>query len=1284
MAVSLGFVQASEINSVKTGTCTINSGSSSVTCSLPSPILDMGKTFLVFQASSSNNKPESSNVRCYINNLNSITCSRKATTGTVDIRWYTAEFISGASVQHLKPTCAGKITNVPISLVDIDKTFLLFSMERGGGTQSGDDFKTIRLTSPTNVEISQSSGGCDNDKYSLQIVEFQDSSVTRGQTGPLQGANMGVTGLSPVDPSKSILIYSYRSKGSGSNLCEVMISGSIPSPTSLEFERGCFGTQIDNLVWERIEFTDTTKVQQLSTSLALGIGTSIQPINTIDIDTSLALAGGQWTAGQGIGKTSFSSDDIIGAAVATHTLTQNNLQLDRSYTEGISQWTSYVIDFGSQTNQTPTNQSPIANAGPDQTISDSNNDSFEIVTLDGSLSMDPDGIITNYEWREGANVLGTSQTITSTFSVGVHNITLKVIDNAGESGTDNVLITINPPTSIVFPGATWEVRTPEEVGLNSSVLDQFASSIGGQGVIIKDGYLVKSWGSQTTKFDWASAAKPVVSTLLFFAIEEGILSGVNDLIFNWGWALTPEDQTMTFHHLANMISGYSRGEAPGEAWAYNDYGIKLYKLTMERVFGTSLNDAALQRLSALDFQDGGLFGSRGGLGISTTPRDFARIGWFWLNKGNWDGVQLLPEHYFDNYRKPHVAGDLPRTTIIGSDYLGIGTDGGGSDQTAYGPGIYGYNWWFNSNVGVSNQTTWPDAPLDTFQANGHWNQEVMTVIPSLNMVVAAKGSWGSFIPGDNNSGMNQKLKLLVDAVLEEQRLDPIVSNPQPSGNLPSNTTEVNLSVSTNKDATCKFSAFPGIPYNNMNNTFSNTGNLVHSEPRTNLSNRTHNYYVKCSDLSGNQNTVDTVISFTILNPDLFPPTAPTNLNAIPISSNRIDLSWEASTDDIGILEYNIYRDGAFISGVPGTTHTDNNLVENTTYVYAVTAIDLSGKESNHSNNATATTPISNINNLLVASYSLDEGIGTIVNDNSNNGNNGTITGATWTMGKFDGALDFNGVDNFVSINNSQILDITGNQITLSSWVNPRNTGIAGGSRIISKRTDGGGSDVYSLYIDSGKFRFRLDGTDMISTSGFPLNQWTHVAATYDGVNKKIYINGVLDSSQAKTDNIDSSSRGVYLGHREAESRWFDGMIDNVRIYDTALTAQEIIEDMNTPIGNGTYSCGNNICEEIIGESCSTCPLDCGVCPVNNPPAIMIQTANIYGIAPFTPQFQSMVFDPENNTVSYFWDFGDNTNSTLTNPSHTYQNPGTYYVTLKVTDSGNLESQASLTVLVLPN
>lgn len=102
------------------------------------------------------------------------------------------------------------------------------------------------------------------------------------------------------------------------------------------------------------------------------------------------------------------------------------------------------------------NQAPTANAGPDQVASDSDGDGFETVTLSGSGS-DPDGIITAYEWKEGATVLGTSPTLTHSFSVGNHTLTFTVTDNGGATGSDTVAVTVNanqPPVANAGPDQT--------------------------------------------------------------------------------------------------------------------------------------------------------------------------------------------------------------------------------------------------------------------------------------------------------------------------------------------------------------------------------------------------------------------------------------------------------------------------------------------------------------------------------------------------------------------------------------------------------------------------------------------------------------------------------------------------------------------------------------------------------------------------------------------------------------------------------------------------------------
>jgi hypothetical protein len=349
--------------------------------------------------------------------------------------------------------------------------------------------------------------------------------------------------------------------------------------------------------------------------------------------------------------------------------------------------------------------------------------------------------------------------------IGRDSFTFRVSDGAGSSRLATMSVVVQH-----YPGATWETRTPDQVGLSSSVLNAFAGSIGGVGSIVKDGYLVHAWGDQTAKEDWASAAKPVLHTLLFFAVQEDRIESLDDPIGAWvlagtGGTLRPEDESMTFAQLMNMTSGYAVIDAPGVAWAYNDVASNLKNRVIGAIFGEPLDGSLLARLAPLQLEDGTLLTTRGGYGVSTTTRDFARIGWFWMNHGNWRNQQVVSSTFFDDYMRTQVPGAMPRSAGPDLDYLNVGTVGGGTDQAEYGPGLYGAAWWFNDTVGTTGLRAWPAAPLDMVQANGHWDREIVVMIPSLNLLVAARGAWGAFVPGDPSSGMNQRLGLLTSAVV---------------------------------------------------------------------------------------------------------------------------------------------------------------------------------------------------------------------------------------------------------------------------------------------------------------------------------------------------------------------------------------------------------------------------------------------------------------------------------------------------------------------------------------
>jgi PelA/Pel-15E family pectate lyase len=328
----------------------------------------------------------------------------------------------------------------------------------------------------------------------------------------------------------------------------------------------------------------------------------------------------------------------------------------------------------------------------------------------------------------------------------------------------------------VFPGEHWESKQPAEVGLNGELLNRFAVNVGGDGCIIRDGYLVTSWGDMTRHKDWASAAKPVLSTLLLLAVQEKRIASVDARVQDLGWALTAKDASMTFRHLANMVSGYGLSEKPGEAWGYNDFAIQLYAQSLEKVFGDSLERVLHDRMEAVQFEDGEFFGSRDGTGVTASSRDFARLGWLWLNRGKWKNTQVLDQKLFDACFRVGVPVGTPRAVSQTDDYLKIDSYGGGTNQTASGPGVYGFNLWFNT-VLESGERVWPALPADAYQANGLWNRDTLTVIPSWRMVIASRGAQpGKFEPGAVRSQYNQNLQLITQAVGETSFRDGTEEN----------------------------------------------------------------------------------------------------------------------------------------------------------------------------------------------------------------------------------------------------------------------------------------------------------------------------------------------------------------------------------------------------------------------------------------------------------------------------------------------------------------------------
>lgn len=439
----------------------------------------------------------------------------------------------------------------------------------------------------------------------------------------------------------------------------------------------------------------------------------------------------------------------------------------------------------------------------------------------------------------------------------------------------------------------------------------------------------------------------------------------------------------------------------------------------------------------------------------------------------------------------------------------------------------------------------------------------------------------------------------------------------------------------------------------------------HSVTLTGLTaNATYNFHIRSSDSLGTEGTSANA-TFII---DTAAPSIPTALTATAISSSQINLSWTASTDNVAVTGYQVFRAGSLIATVASTSYSNSGLVAGTNYVYTVKAIDAAGNASLESGSANATTltpdttsptvtitgpapnatvsgtvlatanasdnvgvvgvqflvdanpfgpedttspysvswdttaiangthalsarardaagnttmstpinvTVSNLQNPgLVAAYDFDEGTGTTAHDLSGNNNIASLqNGVAWAAGQYGSAAKLDGVNDFILIPNSATTNVAGNEITISMWINPQPTGTAD-TVLIGKfwnATMTAPYYQYGLELTGGTVPNFEVGTaagvqQNSMQAGLPLNQWSYLAVVYDGAQVKYYVNGALVTAQPLSATIVARGNPINVGADISPNQFTKGLLDDLRIYNRALTQTQVQSDMMTPIG----------------------------------------------------------------------------------------------------------------------
>ena len=219
-----------------------------------------------------------------------------------------------------------------------------------------------------------------------------------------------------------------------------------------------------------------------------------------------------------------------------------------------------------------------------------------------------------------------------------------------------------------------------------------------------------------------------------------------------------------------------------------------------------------------------------------------------------------------------------------------------------------------------------------------------------------------------------------------------------------------------------------------------------------------------------------------------------------------------------------------------------------------------------------------------------------VYDKSGQGNHGYFIGGATTTAKVKGkigqALNFDGVDDYVDMGNTNSLRITGTTISVSAWVRPTTSSVYKG---VVAKYGSVGQRSYLLYLTntykpsflivSGGSVYHNDGAG--NTDTVPKNEWSFLTGTFDGRYVRIYRNGVLkhttDIGTSGNAIDDSTTQPAEMGRYDDSGNYYNNSIDEVRIYNRALSASEVKALYNQSASKFNKTPTNTLTQGLVGH-----------------------------------------------------------------------------------------------------
>jgi hypothetical protein len=282
------------------------------------------------------------------------------------------------------------------------------------------------------------------------------------------------------------------------------------------------------------------------------------------------------------------------------------------------------------------------------------------------------------------------------------------------------------------------------------------------------------------------------------------------------------------------------------------------------------------------------------------------------------------------------------------------------------------------------------------------------------------------------------------------------------------------------------------------------------------------------------------------------------------------INWYNPTANPRYYRYRLEVSNDDVTYVTAVDKTNNTVMGNTTDIFTATGRYLRVTVTTSSNAGWAgfhECSVYGTDSSLKLWHKYDETSGAIAADSSGNANNGTLQSTpTWTIGQYSGGLRFdgNGSDDKVAVAASTTLN-TLPATTISVWMRPDNNGENFFGRILQK----GGLGLFLTSSNQLTFQVGHATTNLArttSTNSISYNAWTHVVVTWDGSptasNVHIYLNGIESSYSATTNGagarVSDSGSNLAIGNTDGLDRTFKGVLDDLRIYNRAMTSAEAV------------------------------------------------------------------------------------------------------------------------------